>query len=72
MGGCIKRFSYIERSAWAFMWHGDYEKRLVWIIIYSCHMAAFFVVSGCVDIKGKYQILSLWGNACQLLFPFIL
>ena len=51
--------------------HGDYENRLLWNIIYSFHMAAFFVVSGYVGYKENYKTSSLIGKACQLLLPFL-
>ena len=51
--------------------HGDYENRMSWNIIYSFHMAAFFVVSGYVGYKEFYKISSLKGKARQLLLPFI-
>lgn len=50
--------------------HGDYENRISWNIIYSFHMAAFFVVSGYVGFKQNYKVSSLFGKACQLLLPF--
>ena len=51
--------------------HGDYENRLSWNIIYSFHMAAFFVISGYVGYKESYKMSSLIGKARQLLLPFI-
>ena len=51
--------------------HGDYENRVTWNIIYSFHMAAFFVISGYVGYKKEYMILSLWGKVRQLLLPFV-
>lgn len=51
--------------------HGDYENRLSWNIIYSFHMAAFFVISGYVGYKESYNISSLIGKTRQLLLPFI-
>lgn len=51
--------------------HGDFENRVLWNIIYSFHMAAFFVVSGYVGYKESYKILSLKGKVRQLLLPFI-
>lgn len=52
--------------------HGDYENRISWNIIYSCHMAAFFVISGYVGYKKEYVFSSLWGKARQLLLPFFI
>lgn len=51
--------------------HGDYENRLSWNIIYSFHMAAFFVVSGYVGYKEHYKTSSLIDKARQLLLPFL-
>lgn len=51
--------------------HGDFENRLAWNIIYSFHMAAFFVISGYVGYKREYAVSSLWGKAQQLLLPFV-
>ena len=51
--------------------HGDYENRISWNIIYSFHMAAFFVVSGYVGYKESYKTSSLIGKARQLLLPFL-
>ena len=50
---------------------GDYNNRLSWNVIYSFHMAAFFVVSGYVSYKENYKISSLKEKAKQLLLPFI-
>ena len=50
---------------------GDYNNRLSWNIIYSFHMAAFFVVSGYVSYKENYKISSLKWKAQQLLLPFL-
>lgn len=50
---------------------GDFENRLLWNIIYSFHMAAFFVVSGYVGYKENYKTSSLIGKARQLLLPFL-
>lgn len=50
---------------------GDYNNRLSWNIIYSFHMAAFFVVSGYVSYKEDYKLSSLKWKAKQLLLPFI-
>lgn len=50
---------------------GDYENRICWNIIYSFHMAAFFVVSGYVNYKESYQLLSLKKKVTQLLLPFV-
>ena len=51
--------------------HGDFENRVLWNIIYSFHMAAFFVVSGYVGYKESYKFSSLMGKVRQLLLPFI-
>ena len=51
--------------------HGDYENRISWNIIYSFHMAAFFVISGYVGYKENYMTSSLIGKARQLLLPFL-
>ena len=51
--------------------HGDYWNRLSWNIIYSFHMAAFFVLSGYVGYKEDYKTSSLIGKARQLLLPFL-
>ena len=51
--------------------HGDYENRISWNIIYSFHMATFFVISGYVGYKEEYTISSLWGKGQQLLLPFV-
>ena len=51
--------------------HGDYENRMSWNVIYSFHMATFFVISGYVGYKKEYAISSLWGKARQLLLPFV-
>jgi fucose 4-O-acetylase-like acetyltransferase len=50
---------------------GDFENRLCWNIIYSFHMAAFFVVSGYVSYKDNYKLSSLKHKAQQLLLPFV-
>lgn len=50
---------------------GDFENRLSWNIIYSIHMAAFFVVSGYVGYKESYKYSSLKQKAQQLLLPFV-
>ena len=50
--------------------HGDYENNSLWSIIYSFHMAAFFVISGYVGYKEQYKMSSLWGKICRLLMPF--
>lgn len=50
--------------------YGDYNNRLSWNIIYSFHMAAFFVVSGYVSYKENYNLSSLKHKAVQLLLPF--
>ena len=50
---------------------GDFENRLLWNIIYSFHMAAFYVVSGYVGYKENYKTSSLIGKARQLLLPFL-
>lgn len=49
---------------------GDYENRMSWNIIYSFHMAAFFVVSGYVSYKEQYKYSSLKQKSFQLLLPF--
>ena len=51
--------------------HGDFENRIAWNVIYSFHMAAFFVISGYVGYKKEYVISSLLGKARQLLLPFV-
>ena len=51
--------------------HGDYENRIAWNIIYSFHMAAFFVISGFVGYKESYKMSSLTGKTRQLLLPFM-
>ena len=50
---------------------GDFENCMIWNIIYSFHMAAFFVVSGYVGYKECYKTSSLIGKARQLLLPFM-
>lgn len=50
---------------------GDFENRLSWNIIYSFHMAAFFVVSGYVGYKKDYKFSSLKQKATQLILPFL-
>lgn len=50
---------------------GNYENRLSWNIIYSFHMAAFFVISGYVGYKSAYRFSSLSRKASQLLLPFV-
>lgn len=49
---------------------GDYENRLAWNIIYSFHMAAFFLISGFVGYKPEYRFSYLKQKAQQLLLPF--
>lgn len=51
--------------------HGDYENRLSWNIIYSFHMAAFFMISGYVNYKSELSITTLKKRAIQLLLPFL-
>lgn len=50
--------------------HGDFENRMMWNIVYSFHMAAFFVISGYVGYKKEYAASALWSKARQLLLPF--
>lgn len=50
--------------------HGDYENRFSWNIIYSFHMAAFFVVSGYVSYKKEVRPKSILKRARQLLIPY--
>lgn len=51
--------------------HGDFENRIAWNVVYSFHMAAFFVISGYVGYKKEYVLSSLWSKARQLLLPFV-
>ncbi len=51
--------------------HGDYENRLSWNIIYSFHMAAFFMISGYVNYKSEFSYTTLKKRAVQLLLPFL-
>ena len=39
--------------------HEDFENRIAWNIIYSFHMAAFFVILGYVGYKKEYAIIVL-------------
>lgn len=50
--------------------HGDFQNRLSWNIIYSFHMAAFFVVSGYVSYKREVKLQSIVHRAQQLLLPY--
>lgn len=51
--------------------HGDCEHKLLWNIIYSFHMAAFFVVSGYVSYKTNVNLASaIKKRAIQLLLPY--
>lgn len=50
---------------------GDFENRISWNIIYSFHMAAFFMISGYCGYKEIFKLSSLKQKAQQLLLPFI-
>lgn len=50
---------------------GDYENRLSWNIIYSFHMATFFVVSGYVSYRPHIVGGKIIRRARQLLIPFV-
>ena len=52
--------------------HGDYEHNVLWNVIYSFHMAAFFAISGYVSYKPKAKWSILGRRAKQLLVPFCL
>lgn len=51
--------------------YGDYENRLSWNIIYSFHMAAFFVISGYVSHRPHFEKGRIVKRAKQLLLPFM-
>lgn len=46
-----------------------YERNVAWNVIYSFHMAAFFVVSGYVSASLK--AISIWRRCKQLFVPFV-
>lgn len=50
--------------------YGDYENRLSWNMIYSFHMAAFFVVSGYVSFRPNPKGGIILRRLKQLLVPF--
>jgi fucose 4-O-acetylase-like acetyltransferase len=50
--------------------HGDFEHNLLWNIIYSFHLPAFFVISGYVSYKHTTEMVTLKKRALQLLLPF--
>lgn len=52
--------------------HGDYEHNIAWNVIYSFHMAAFFIISGYVSYKSELKWSTLQRRAKQLLVPFFL
>ena len=49
---------------------GDYEHCVAWNIIYSFHMAAFFVVSGYVSYRPNHSLTLIPKRAKQLLLPW--
>ena len=51
--------------------HGDYEHNVCWTIIYSFHMAAFFVISGYVSYKDYFSWNIIPRRAKQLLIPYV-
>ena len=51
--------------------YGDFEHRLSWRLIYSFHMAAFFVISGFVCYKNSIEFVTILKRAKVLMLPFI-
>lgn len=52
--------------------HGDYEHNVVWNVIYSFHMAAFFAISGYVSYRPEIRLNTIGRRAKQLLLPFFI
>ena len=52
--------------------HGDYEHNVLWNIIYSFHMAAFFAISGYVSYKPELQWSTIGKRFGQLMVPFFI
>lgn len=51
--------------------HGDYNHNIAWNVIYSFHMAAFFVISGYANYWSAMNAKTLLRRAEQLLIPFL-
>lgn len=51
---------------------GDYEESLLWNLIYSFHMAAFFTLSGWISYKASLPTAkNIWKRTTSLMIPFV-